>query len=204
MVASVSSVVDLVNNSLKRIGYKKDVGTLFEGSEASKIALDVYGQTRDEFLRDSNFEFANRSVALTLLKQAPVEGYIPPKVWSSLYPPLPWMFEYAYPDDCLKVRSVRESPIFIMNHDPQPIVYLIANDSSYTPARRVILCNIPNAILNYTGQIMDLTNWDVGAIEGFAAALGRRIAPALVGLNAVKFTVEDEQTADMAAEKGQG
>jgi hypothetical protein len=204
MVASVQSPADLVNVSLRRIGYKLRIGNLYEGSEASKISLDLYAQTRDELLRQNDFDFAERNLNMTLLKQAPVGGYIPPNTWSPVYPSLPWLFSYVYPSDCLKVRAIRGQAIFVMDFDPQPIVFMVENDNSYTPAKKVILCNVPSGILTYTGQITDLTTWEADSVEMFAAALGRRLAPALVGLNNAKLAAEDEAQAMAVAEKEQG
>ena len=201
MAFSVSSPTDLVNLSLMRIGYKKPIGSLYEGSEAAKIALRIYAQTRDEYLRQTDLDFAERSVAMALLKQAPPGGYIPPAVWSNAYPALPYLFEYAYPNDCLKVRAIKPQAIFVMDFDPQPVAFTTANDVTFTPVQQVILCNVPSAIMVYTAQVTDLTAWDTDSVEAFAGALGRRLAPALVGLNAAKLAVEDEQAAATVAEK---
>ena len=204
MTSSVQSPENLINLSLRRIGYKLSISNIYEGSVASRVALDMYAQTRDEYLRKIDLDFAERSVAMTLLKQAPPGGYIPPAVWSNTYPPLPYLFEYAYPADCLKVRAIKPQAIFVMDFDPQPVAFTTANDSTFTPVQQIILCNVPNAIMVYTAQVTDLTAWDTDSLEAFAGALGRRLAPALVGLNAAKLAVEDEQAAAMAAEKEQG
>jgi len=204
MPASVNSPADLVNLALVRMGSKVRVNSLFEGSEAAKPALDIYSQTRDELLRQSDWGFAERNITLTLLKQAPVGGYIPPTYWSSAYPPLPWFYEYGYPSDCLKVRAIKPTPIFIPNFDPQPNVFSIANDNSLVPAQKVILSNVPQAILVYTGQVTDMTTWEADFVEAFASALSRRLAPALVGLEAAKLEAQDEAASKNVAEMQQG
>lgn len=204
MTSAIQTPTDLVNMSLRRIGYKLSVGSLYEGSEASAFALDIYAQTRDEFLRASDADFSEGNIALQLLKQAPDGGYVPPITWSDAYPPLPWVFEYAYPDDCLKVRSIRPQAIFVMEFDPHPITYSLSNDNSFTPAQKVLLCNTPSALLTYTRRVTDLTNWEPDSIEAFAAALGRRLVPSLLGLDALKAVVPDEQNAVSTAEKNQG
>lgn len=204
MVASIQSPADLVNDSLRRVGWKMRVANLYDGSEAAKIALDIYAQTRDQILRELAPDFAERNIVMTLLKQAPDGGYSPPNYWTPAYPSLPWFFTYAYPDDCLDVRVIRGQAMFVMDFDPQPVVFTVENDTFYAPPKRVISCNVPNAILSYTGQITDLTTWDVGSIEAFAAALGRRLVPALLGLKALQPVVGDEQSAMAVAEKEQG
>jgi hypothetical protein len=67
------------------------------------------------------------------------------------------------------------------------------NDNTYNPPQRVILCNVPNAICLYTGQITNPIDWEPDFIEAFAAALGRRLAPVLMGLEATKLAAADEQ-----------
>ncbi|MBB3453887.1 hypothetical protein FHT86_002143 [Rhizobium sp. BK313] len=204
MVTSVKSPADVVNLALVRIGYKLRIGNLYDGSAASKKALDIYSQTRDEVLRQNDWGFAERNVSLTLLKQAPEGGYFPPVTWSSDFPPPPWVFEYAYPSDCLKVRAVKPVPMFTMTFDPQPHVYSVENDQSLTPAAKVILCNIPNAILTYTGQVTDPADWEADFVEVLASALGRRLAPVLTGLDAAKLEASDESASMIIAEQEQG
>jgi hypothetical protein len=201
MTASVQSPADLVNLALTRIGYKGRIGNLFEGSPASKKALDVYSQTRDELLRENiDWGFSERNVAMTLLKFAPLTGYIPPVVWNPVVnPSLPWLFEYAYPSDALDVRAVKPVPPLVLSFDPQPNVFAVENDNAFTPPQRVILCNVPGALLTYTGQITDLTTWDADAVEAFAATLARRIGPVLMGPEIIKAEVPDEAQAVMVA-----
>lgn len=204
MPSSVSSPADLVNLALARIGYKKRVGDLYEGSEAARLALTVYAQTRDELLRQFGWGFAERVTTATLLKSAPPGGYFPPTVWSTQYPAVPWQFEYAYPSDCLQVRSMRSTPLFLYNPDPQAQLFSVDNDYALNPPAKVILCNVPNALIVYTGQITDPTTWEADFVEAFAAALGRRMAPALVGLDPTKMEAADESAAKQIAEMGEG
>ena len=199
-----TSFEQLVNQALVRIGYPEYIGNIYDGTKQAAAALIAYGQTRDQFLRTDDFDFAERNLTLTLLKQAPDGGYIPPNVWGPQYPALPWLFEYAYPIDCLKVRSVRQQAIFVMNFDPQPNVFSITNDDSYSPAKKVILCNVPSAILTYTAQIVDLTTWEPDAIEAFVAALAQRLSVALDRTTALKLAVQEEQALTAIAEKEQG
>jgi len=205
MVASAQSPADLANLAFVRMGYKLRIGSLYDGSLAAKKILDVYGQTRDNLLRDGDWGFAQRYVAMTLLKSAPAGGYIPPTMWNpATNPPLGYLYEYSYPSDCLKVRAVQPTPLFALNYDPQPVVFSIDNDSNYTPAQRVILCNVPSAVLVYTGQVTDPATWDVGFTESLAATLARHLAPSLVGMQGAQMAAADEGQAKMQAEMEQG
>ena len=190
----VKSPADMVNMGLRRIGYKLRVGSLYDGSNAAKVALDIYSQTRDELFAASDYGFCERNVNLTLLKSAPANGYFPPNNWNpATNPPPPWLFEYTYPADCLKVRAVKPQPTFVLDPDPQPWVFAVENDVGYDPPAKVILCNVANALLVYTGQVTDPLDWEPGFVEEFAAALAERLAPQLANLDAAKLEAADEQ-----------
>lgn len=130
MANVASTPADVVNLALKKVGYRLRVGNLLDGSEASQHALDIYGQTRDQLQRQGNWGFVQRTAALTLLKSAPQGGYIPPTTWNPTnYPQLPWAYEYAYPEDMLELRALKQTPLFLFNPNPQPVLFAIANDN---------------------------------------------------------------------------
>lgn len=202
MSAVLTSPGDIVNAALARIGHKERVGSLYDGSMAAKIALDLYGQTRDAMLRAGDWGFARRDVALTLLKSAPAGGYAVTS-WSTAYPPLPWSYEYTYPSDCLKVRAVRATPPFIPDFDPQPAIFDTPNDSGFSPPRKVIVCNIASAICTYTGQITDPSTWEASFTEALIDGLGELLAPAL-NPQALQAAAAEEQIAEVKADVTQG
>ncbi len=204
MAASISTPADICNLALVRIGHTLRIGSLYDGSLAAKRCLDIYAQTRDEMLRDEAPDFARREISLTLLKSAPAGGYIPPTVWTTAYPQLPFTYQYGYPADCIKFGSIRNPILFVPNFDPQPLTFSVANDNSYTPAQRVILCYTPNAIGTYVGQVTDPATMDVGFIESLAASLARRLAVALADPKLLEFEAKDEGAEAMAAETVQG
>lgn len=205
MSLSATSPEDVVNLALVRIGFKGRITNMFSGSAAANSALAIYGQTRDELLRQNDWDFAEVTASLTLLKSAPAGGYIPGFTpWSTVYPPLPWLFEYQKPADCLKVRAVKPVPLFLPVMDPQPHVFSVGYDSTLAPPAQVIMCNVPDAVLTYTGQPTDPTTWEADFIEALAAALARRIAPNLVGWQAANLLVMDEKTSQQVAETEQG
>lgn len=199
MSAIVTSPEHVVNLALGRIGYKLRVNKLYEGTRAARIALAAYAETRDEVLRHegkADWGFAERNVVATLLKFAPAGGYVPPVAWNpALHPPIPWLFEYAYPADCLKVRILKSAPLFMPNFDPQPSVLSIANDNALNPPQRVILSNVPNAIIVYTGQITDPTTWPQDFIDELTGRLARVLAPNLADIDAEKASAEKTATA---------
>ena len=189
MTASVQSPADIVNLALSRIGHQGRIASLFDGSVPAKRALDIYGQTRDDLLRSQDWDFAERTVILTQLKAAPAGGYSISTPWSSTYPPPPWLYEYSYPTDCLKIRCIKQVP----STDPYPMpnVFHVANDGT-----KVILAEISNAILVYTGQITDPTLWNSNFIEALTASLARRLAAAFGMLDQGKAEAEKDEAQD--------
>lgn len=171
MPASVTSPADMLNLTLRRIGYKGRVGNLYDGSAAAKAALDLYAQTRDQLLRQSNWGFAEKIAAATLSGQAA---------------PQPWSVEYSYPADCLRLRNMFNADYLADKNNPRPVLYTIASDAV---AGKVILCNVAAATLVYTAQITNPARWESLFVEALATALGERLAPALAG----------KETGEMAA-----
>lgn len=206
MSVVVTRPEDVVNLALRRIGSKIRINSIYEGSRAADVALDIFSQTRDELLRAFDWGFAERNVDLAVLKQAPPGGYLPPATtWNpTSYPALPWAFSYTYPSDCLKVRAVKPAPLFIPNFSPVYWRFSVENDQTYTPPQKVILCNVPSAVLTYTGQITNPLDWETDFVEALASALGQRMAPSLTGLEAAKIEAQDAGQQAATAETEQG
>ena len=182
---------DLCNQALDAIGSLVFIGDLQEGSRVSQVCLRHYGPILTRLLRDQNWDFAERTVALSLLKSAPPGGYSISTPWSSTYPLPPWLYEYSYPTDCLKIRCIKQVPNVDLS--PVPHVYQIANDTN-----KVILANISNAILVYTGLVTDTTQWNPVFIDMFIVRMAQRLAYAFEKVGQGKGP-DDKETGD---EKG--
>ena len=195
----ISTPAMAINAALKKIGYKLRVGNLYEGSLAAKHALDIYGQTRDALIMGSDWDFVERTTVGTLLKQAPADYVQNP--WGPQYPQLPWMFEYSYPGDAIRIRGVKPQAVLVPNPDPRYRRFDVSNDSALSPPQKVVLCNVPNAIIVYAGQITDLTQWDELALETLIDKLGEELGPVLQDLNAARVAaaqaMADKAQADM-------
>lgn len=196
-----NSPADVLNGALVKIGVKNLTGSLYDGSTEAQMGVALYGQLRDTMLREGDFGFAQRSLNLTLLKRAP-DNYL--SGWTSAYPPPGWSFEYAYPDDCLKVRSVKQAPIFVQNADPQYNAFSISNDNYLAPPQRVILTNVGNALLNYTGRVTDPLLWSVDFTEAFVDGLADALVVALGQPQEKQGTETDKQASEVAAASTQG
>jgi len=209
MAVSCSTPEDVVNVALRRLGARARVENMMDGSDQAKAALDLYGQTRDELMRQQDWGFAERTAYLSLLKTAPTVGGVPtyvlPTSWNpATNPPPPWIYEYAYPSDCLKVRTLKVVSGTLPNFDPQPNIYEIANDSNYSPPRKVILTNTGDAMCVYTGRVTDPATWEADFTEAVAASIARRLAVFVKDLNAERLEFNDEMLAFHRADMEQG
>ena len=201
MTTTVGSVEELSNMALDLCRYPQVIGSIYEGTKAARIALRFYAQTRDELLMDDDWEFARQAATLALLKTAPVGGYgLTP--WTSAYPPPPWIYEYAYPASCIEVRSVRPTPINIPPLRPRPWVFVLANDT--VSGEKVILTNLANATAVYTGQVVDVTQWDSAFVETLIKRLAVKFAHAFAEADAVRDLLVEEAQAESEAEAHQG
>jgi hypothetical protein len=208
--AVITTYEDIVNAALAKLKAPIRVGKLTEGSVPAKIALDTIGQTRDQMLREGNWGFARRDVAMTVLKSAPAGGYIV-TAWDPVtYPPIPWKYAYEYPADCLKVRAVKAQPTFLPDFDPAPVVFDTPNtqwQQAPPPADPVevkcVACNVPSAILTYTGQILDPVLWEPGFVEAMISAMADVLAPAIAP-EAVQLEKAEEMADEMQAAEVQG
>lgn len=202
MVASVQNPADIANLALRRIGYRLRVGSLYDGSQAASMILDIFGQTRDELLRMGNWNFAQGTIAATVLKSAPDNYFDFP--WTTDYPQPPWRFELAYPEDCLKVRALKPMPGFIFNPAPTAALFATANDATLSPPAQVILCNLDSPLIVYTRRVTDPTSWEADFVEAFAAALARRIDKVITNTAPGQVEMADEVSSLLVAERTQG
>lgn len=199
----MTSPVDIVNQALRKISYPTPIGQMYEGSRASRIAVEIYAQTRDDLLRTGNFPFARQAVVLTLLKTAPPGGYIMTP-WTTAFPPVPWVYEYAYPTACLDVRSLRRAPYAIPDNNPIYNRFIIASDPSANPSK-VILSNLANAQAVITAQITSPDVWEPDFAESLIDALALEFQQSLaVDVNVEKMRAAEEQQSVMQGETRRG
>ena len=199
VTTSIRSPADVANLAFRKMGLRMRVGSLLDGSDAAMTMLDTYGATRDQMLEEFDYDFAERTVTLALLKSAPAGGYFPPNNWNPATFPAPgFLYSYEWPSDAIKIRSLKYTPGFAINYDPRPTKFTEYNDNAFTPAQRTILTNIPAAIAVYTGRVTDPATWSAKFSEALASRLAVTLGPDLVGLESEKVT-----TGEMAADTAQ-
>lgn len=186
-----TSVEQIVNQALMAARRTRRIADIFEGSEEAKVAIELYGQARDELIDAQDWAFVRRAnIPLTLLKGAPPDGgYNPVQPWSNVYPAPGFLFEYVYPDDCIDLRAIIAPPIGSMpDLDPLPELWRIDNDQFPTvsgtppvasgPQQKVILCNVAGAMAVYRAQVTDPNLWEPGFVAALVASLGKKFARA--------------------------
>lgn len=174
----MNSIEAICNAALDTIGYKRHIGSIYDGTPAARVAVDVWGQTRDETLSAVKPDWARKDATLVVKRQAPADFYQSVN-WSNIYPPFPYLFSYSYPADCLVPLQVKPRP-FIASAPwrPRYIPYREAIDA--VDGTNVILTNQTSAALIYIAQILDVTKWHDEFTALIIQSLAQKFQP-LVG-----------------------
>lgn len=160
---------------------------IYEGSDLSKVALELYGQCRDSLLDLKDWSFNRHTAPLTVLKGPPPPGgYSFATPWSNLYPAPGFLYEYAYPSDAVDLRAIIAPPGLMPDLDPVPAVWRVDNDSmpnivngvATGPAAKVIYANVTNAIAVYRSRVTNPLLFDPGFVDALVSLLGKRFAVA--------------------------
>ena len=183
------SVESIVNQALRAAGLPMRVQDIYDGSDAAKVALEVYSQARDELLDAKDWSFNRRTEPLALLKgPPPAGGYSFAQPWSNLYPAPGFLYEFAYPDDCVDLRAVIAPPSGMPDLDPVPAQWRVDNDPTPNvsgnppvasgPEAKVIYCNVTNALAVFRSRVTNPLIFDPGYTAALVAVLGKRFAVA--------------------------
>lgn len=152
-----------------------------DSTQEAIVADLLYDQVIFAILRQNNWDFARKSLTLTLLKTATGAP------WSTAQPPPPWEYEYAYPADCVQLRAVAPQPTTTGTpgggdpNDPAPILFAVAMDDSSMTELKTILSNQASAIGIYTANVTDPTLWESSFTEAVIRMLSSELAYALAG-----------------------
>lgn len=177
------------NQALILARSRKRIADIFEGSSEAQVALELYGQSRDELITAQDWSFSRRVLPLTLLKGPPPNGgYNPIQTWSNIYPYPGFLYEYSYPSDCLDLRAIIAPPGPMPDLDPLPALWRVDNDLTPNvsgsppvasgPPAKVILCNMTNAIAVYRAQVTDPTTWSPLFVSSLVASLADKFVKA--------------------------
>jgi hypothetical protein len=164
MAVGYQAPEDIVNAALRAIGYSRPVGEIYEGSRASRVAVEVYGPARDGLLQSHDWDFALREATLVaVMGGTKILGFTQ---------------EYAYPATALRICAVHAA-IPAPNFDPRPARFKTGNDSSLSTPAKVIFANITPAFAVYIAQITDPLTWNAAFTQAFVNVLACIFAFAL-------------------------
>lgn len=144
---------DVGNQALDAAGIEYTLGDLEDGTRSAQVTLRAYGQNLRQLLRAANWNFARREAPLVLLADATGQT----ANVGSIVPSGEFIYEYAMPIDCMKVRFIpwhrlnnpgspagnivppnptapltTATPV-VVGHRIIPAKFLITNDPNYPP-----------------------------------------------------------------------
>jgi hypothetical protein len=151
------TIETICNQALDVIGYLRHIGNIYEGSKAARVALDLYGQTRDEVLASQSWYFARSELALASIGQVPS---------------LPWAFEFTYPANMIKLWFVK--PVVIPD-DPVPIRWLESFDTRTTGTQRSILTTFSPAVGVFTQKVTNPASFPPEFVFTLVVALSKKM-----------------------------
>lgn len=220
---SAMSETEICNRALSRIGTRSTIASLSEASNEAEQCNLIYESTRDEVLSKAFWNFAKRTGTLSLLKSAPGTPTNPTgaTAWSSAYPAPPWLYEYAYPSDCLQFRyiipqidtGIIGTPIFSSVTGYSPFVgmpwnavrFEVGSDNINDSDVNVVLTNQYQAIGTYTYRVTNTSLFSNNFTEALVCALAAKLAQPLTGDRALRnemFGLANQIITDARASDG--
>jgi hypothetical protein len=187
----MADLIQIANLSLSRIGTRSSIADLTEDSPEARAFSTVYDQARDETLEAVDWGFARARRALADLGSPPVD----------------WLFRYAYPSDCLKIRSLMQPRTVNSGgaitslpsgggaasfadcrdsaHFP-PVTYETAIDlNSQGNDIKAIYCDQPAARVIFTKRITNTALFPASFVAALSWACGAQMAIPLTGSTAM-------------------
>lgn len=176
--------VDICNMALSKMGARAKINSLNDTSPAAIHCNIWYDHLRQLLIRSAPWGFCRMTVQLSPLGSV---NNTPP---DNQYP---WLFNYAYPPDCLRMRYIIPVPPPAPNVVPpnpgQPLLwspwmmprrdfrYLVTNIGS----QKQIVSNLNNAIAIYNSDVKDVSLFDPGFADALVGALAAELVLPLAG-----------------------
>jgi len=162
---------DIVNNALEVIGHPQRIASFWDGSPEALVARDMWSETRDALLVRTQPDWAREDLALEVLKAAP-SYYDEQTPWiAGLYPDLPWLYEYAQPEECLVPLALKPRPHTLPVWRPRAMRFRVKTGSDQT---YVLLGNDPAPILTCIVHTHDPGVWYEDFIELMIVTLAKK------------------------------
>lgn len=167
------SIESIVNQALDVIGYKRHITSIYDGSPAARIALNAWGETRDEVLEMQPWYFARDFDQLQLVQPNP--------------PDPRWLYRFQRPAIAIRILDVFPHTMTQDDLlDPEPTRWLEVVDRAQASPQRGILTNFNPAHVAFTGRVVDWASWPPEFTQIVIHALAEKFDRALVGRPAAK------------------
>lgn len=193
----MASQIDISNRALLSIGARAQVSSIApsDGSTQADACAVLFTPTFEALARSAQWNCLRKQATLSLLAAAPGT---PENVGGTTLPlpPTPWLYQYDYPADCLKINSLVPSlpsavpgnvPMTTFNNSAGTnlnfggqILYQVAyaTDPSNSPIV-TILTNQTQAQAVYTVNQPNPIIWDSQFQAAMVASLAAYLVPAL-------------------------
>lgn len=189
--------VDICNRALGLVGARATIASLNDPVQAAVQCKLHYTPMRRMLLRAAHWGFARRQVVLAQIGSL-----------AAGTAPYPWLYKYAYPQDCLKVRYLIEpSPVppsslpttgetLLPYSGSRRWSFLIGNDTDTGGnQQRMILTNLFQAAAVYTIDVTDTSIFDDLFSDALVAALASKLVIPLTGNVAMRQSFISEASA---------
>ena len=190
--------LSIANRSLLSVGARAQISSLnpSDGSPEANAISTLWQPTFESLGRAARWNCLRRQAQLGLLSAAIGTPENPNGISFIQQPPTPWLYQYAYPSDCLSMQFI--VPSYPANAGSNPQETTINNAAqSYVPASGqipyvvstvldnnnnsilVILTNQCQAQAVYTTNQSNPAGWDSLFQAAMVASLGAFLVPAL-------------------------
>jgi len=193
----MTSQLDIANRALLSVGSRQQVSSIMpsDGSVEADVISTLYTPTYEALARAAHWNCLSKQVALTM--QAAAQGTPENPLGTTLpLPPTPWLYQYAYPSDCLDFGYI--VPSFPASTNPSVPETTASNAAgtwlptggqipfkvatTFDDRNNASLCILTNQDLAqgvYTVNQPNPATWDSLFQAAMVASLGAFLVPAL-------------------------
>lgn len=175
------TTTDIANRALIQTGSQKRISSTNQDSVEAQLISAIYATVVDWCHAVNNWNFARKTLPLTLLKTVA----LPPGTWSAATSPAPpWKNEFALPNDFIRA-------MYLTNNTPkadasayigEPARFVIATDVITGSAQQTVLLTDQTAAnLVYTARISDPTLWPAYFERFVVASIAQSMYHSLTG-----------------------
>lgn len=158
------SDAEIGNLALQRVGVTLTIDRLDERTKEASVLNKVFATVREKVLADANWPFARKYQDLNRSGTAPAK----------------WKYSFAYPNDCLAVRTI--FPTFQAGAESRAVrKYINENKTPYEIViddneNKFICCDQPAVTIEMTVNITNPSRFDSKFASMFAWGLAGEIA----------------------------